>query len=281
MTSKEFIDEICEHGDTKLIVKYQEFMAFQKVAWDTLLEFDRVCRKNRINYQLSFGSLIGAIRDGGQIPWDYDIDVLVPYEERTNLVNALSRDLDQGYYFVCSENRDDCRNNILRVTPNKYDSDHMHVDVFFLIGLPDDEHERRLFQRKIKDLSDVKYIKRISLKAAWKKSKRYVLEVLRKKMKLALADLKQNEVEYQELCQMYNIANSQYCTTADTFAADYQIPTEYIRTTCDYNILGKSILIPEMYDEFLKLIYNNYMSIPSYVNRRDEFIKFYTLIKSD
>lgn len=53
---------------------YAEFRKLQCLAWDALKEFCRICEKNNINYMLGFGSLLGAIRDGGQIPWDYDIE---------------------------------------------------------------------------------------------------------------------------------------------------------------------------------------------------------------
>ena len=52
------------------------------------------------SYQLAYGSLLGAIRDGGQITWDYDIDVFIPYEERGQLIEALNRDLKSEFRMV-------------------------------------------------------------------------------------------------------------------------------------------------------------------------------------
>ena len=42
-----------------------------------LLYFDKVCKENGINYRLDSGMVLGAIRHGGFIPWDDDVDVAI------------------------------------------------------------------------------------------------------------------------------------------------------------------------------------------------------------
>ena len=55
------------------------------VELDLLSELDRVCKKYNIKYYAAFGTLLGAIRDKGFIPWDDDIDVWLLRDEYERL----------------------------------------------------------------------------------------------------------------------------------------------------------------------------------------------------
>lgn len=62
------------------------------VLLDMLLEFDKVCKKHNLTYFLDGGSMIGAVRHHGFIPWDDDIDVCMPrrdYEKFVTLVEEF------------------------------------------------------------------------------------------------------------------------------------------------------------------------------------------------
>lgn len=67
---------------------------------DILIEFDRICRKNNIDYWIEYGTLLGAIRHGGFIPWDDDIDVCVLRKDRKKLIKAINKDLGESYFFI-------------------------------------------------------------------------------------------------------------------------------------------------------------------------------------
>lgn len=67
---------------------------------DILVEFDRICRKNNISYWLDSGTLLGAARHGGFIPWDDDLDVCVLKRDQKRLARAIKNDLQEPFSFV-------------------------------------------------------------------------------------------------------------------------------------------------------------------------------------
>ena len=64
---------------------------------DILVEFDRVCRDNGIHYWLDSGTLLGAMRHGGFIPWDDDLDICILKKDYHRLIKCLSRDLNAPF----------------------------------------------------------------------------------------------------------------------------------------------------------------------------------------
>ena len=59
--------------------------------------------ENDITYYAIGGTLLGAVRHKGFIPWDDDIDVIVPREDWNRFIEAMKKDLDDKYYFQCFE----------------------------------------------------------------------------------------------------------------------------------------------------------------------------------
>lgn len=53
----------------------------KKIQLDMLREIDSFCRENKIKYSLAYGTLLGAIRHGGYIPWDDDVDIFMTFPD--------------------------------------------------------------------------------------------------------------------------------------------------------------------------------------------------------
>ncbi|MDE7158348.1 MAG: LicD family protein, partial [Clostridiales bacterium] len=124
-----------------------------------LCEFDRVCREHNLKYSLSYGTLLGAVRHKGFIPWDDDIDVNMPrpdYEKFVELANSgvlgehfcISKDRGKGTYYCFTKLMD--KRFPLR-SPNHIEVPYLFLDVFPVDGVPEDETERnKLFKKERK-----------------------------------------------------------------------------------------------------------------------------------
>ncbi len=65
-----------------------------------LKEIDRICRKYKIQYALDSGTMLGAVRHGGFIPWDDDVDVVFTRKNYEMFAKVVRRELPEGMTFV-------------------------------------------------------------------------------------------------------------------------------------------------------------------------------------
>jgi len=109
---------------------------------DILMEVDKICKKHNIRYWLSSGTLIGAMRHEGFIPWDDDLDIEMMRSDYLKLMQVLPQELpdwlalqndetDPSYFFFYSKIRDR-RSRILE--QNGYDrlwkEQGIYIDIF-------------------------------------------------------------------------------------------------------------------------------------------------------
>ena len=85
-------------------MKKIELKEKKKIMIELLEYFDKVCRENDIKYSLIGGSLIGAIRHKGIIPWDDDIDVILSKSEYLKLIQILENMNDSRYKLLTINN---------------------------------------------------------------------------------------------------------------------------------------------------------------------------------
>ena len=71
--------------------------AAQLKMLEVLLEFDRVCKKCGLTYWIDFGTLLGAVRHGGFIPWDDDIDLSMPPEDYRRFKEVAGQELGERF----------------------------------------------------------------------------------------------------------------------------------------------------------------------------------------
>ena len=280
MTSEEFLKEVlssplCPDNFEEI---YKEFRKYQKITMDTLIEFHRVCEKSNIEYELAYGSLLGAIRDNGQIPWDYDIDVFVAFKDKERLIETLKKELDDKYYFYCPEVNQKCRHVIMRLAPKGYRSEALHVDVFYYVGTPNSVEERKLHIEQIKRTAHTRYCKLVNCKEAGGNVKKYIRLML-DKMKYSMKKIEDLKNEYEKLCQMYPIDKSDYLVSADVFADWYEFPRILFEETELFHTVDGTFRIPKQYAELLTLVYKDYMNIPDLDTRIREVMTHFNYLK--
>ena len=79
---------------------------YQLVLLDMMKDIDKVLKEHNIDYILFSGTLLGAVRHGGFIPWDDDIDIAIKRTEYKKLIKALKESLPDKYVFQCFDTND-------------------------------------------------------------------------------------------------------------------------------------------------------------------------------
>ncbi len=90
----------------KFLRKYRtlfEVKELQTMALETLKKVDAICKQNGINYFLGEGTLLGAVRHEGFIPWDDDIDILMKREDYDKFISIAQEKLGKDYVLDCFE----------------------------------------------------------------------------------------------------------------------------------------------------------------------------------
>ena len=280
MNSIEFIEEVknsnlCPPNFDEM---YKDFQKYQNAAIDTLNEFHRVCELNKIPYQLAYGSLLGAIRDGGQIPWDYDIDVWVPDEYRLKLVEILKSQLNEKYYFYCPEVDDNCRHFIMRLAPVGYKTEALHVDVFFTTEVPNNQEKRIRFTEHLYKLMDIRYYKLVNVREEYFRRYKAMLKVYLLRAMFSLHSLNKITKEYYELCSKYR-NKSNICASLDSDITKRVFNKRLMWDTKIINLESGSYRITKNYDEILKSLYGNYNVFMPLDRRVGEMLSSYKRLK--
>ena len=72
-----------------------------KVELEILDDFVKICNKNNLTYFLTGGTMLGAVRHNGFIPWDDDIDIGMPRKDYDEFIKIAPKELGNKYYLDC------------------------------------------------------------------------------------------------------------------------------------------------------------------------------------
>lgn len=141
-----------------------ELWEVKEIELNILNEFHSICIENNLRYSLAYGTLLGAVRHKGFIPWDDDIDVMMPRPDFMKLVSIFdSKCKDPNLSLISMYNNDryfaplakihDKRTRVFqKYGQNEKEHFGVYIDVFVIDGLPETgEMEFYSFANKLRE----------------------------------------------------------------------------------------------------------------------------------
>ena len=133
------------------------------VEIDLLEKCKAICGKYKLNYCASSGTLLGAVRHEGFIPWDDDIDLFLPWEDYKKLMEVAPDECGYPYFFQSFLTETDGEASASRLRRSdttgftKWEHENVgldydrgiFIDIFPLFNIPDSEEERRIQKESI------------------------------------------------------------------------------------------------------------------------------------
>lgn len=243
----------------------EQLKKIQKHLLTTLIEFDNYCKKHNIKYSLCGGTLIGAIRHKGFIPWDDDTDVMMTRSEYNKLTDAWYKDPLSNYTlltdrttntFYAGESGKWFRNDTRTFNSKNGFESGINMDIFIADAMPNNEKVAKEHFRQLHIQGKKYHI--IRKRNSW-----FLMPILKN-----LFSALNHEKKYIELKKLYTLYDEKDCKTlalALGSSSDYKkecIPKHYFNSFT--NITFESHQFPAIseYDAYLRHYYGDYMQLP-------------------
>ena len=219
-------------------------------------EIDRICKKNGLQYYLMWGTLIGAVRHQGFIPWDDDIDISMPREDYRRFLKIAAKELSEEFFLQTVKTDKFYPSFFAKVRlkntafyAEKDKNVKRHHGIFVDIIPMDRRKEKRNLYQKIKDkaasiFKDHIYKKRMETKKGFS-----LLDLIPERLIIWACD-----------CLMLG-KGDYYCSWGYKFKkSDFFPATELV-------FMEKKYPAPNNYHSVLTTVYGDYMQLPPEENR--------------
>ena len=228
-------------------------------------QFHDVCRKNNIKYYMLGGTLIGAIRHKGFIPWDDDIDLGIPREDYNILLKKYKEILPQNLEIITAKNDKEhplifakLYNKNTTVVEDVFAEriGGLYIDIFPIDGAPKNIKRIKKHYFKVKLYSDFFRYSRAP-KNSQKSYKRFIQMV----SKIIGEDYWYNKTE--KLLNKYEFDESKYVgNLLGAYKIKEIVPKSYFGSPTLYEFEDTEFYGLENYHEYLTSIYGDYMKLP-------------------
>jgi len=238
-----------------------ELEELKQIQLDILKEVHNFCVEHGLRYSLGGGTLLGAVRHKGYIPWDDDIDIMMPRPDYTVFVKEFN-----GYkpHLVCGAYENDKKymypftkvydNRTILKAVKHIKPIGINIDVFPIDGFPESEKETEIFMRNYSLWRMLLYFKLVT-GGTWKGK---FMNFFTKLLPLSLIQKKLNKI-----IQKYDFEKSLFTgAVCGSYLLKEKNPkfvfAEYVELPFE-NLKFKAI---KQYDIYLLNHYGNYMELP-------------------
>lgn len=226
------------------------------------------CEENQIKYWLNSGTLIGAIRHKGYIPWDDDIDIGMLREEYEKFLKLFNKS-NSKYRFDCFELNDEFPypyGKVFDTDTVLYEPDtnglkqSINIDVFVIDNAPDDDMEvKKMYKRR----------HRLRYMFVFSQSKRILpgdpmINRIAKTLVHSLLSVTSSKKYIKKMIENTKRYNNTETKRVGDFTGYAKVVTDrsVFDSFIDVTFEGKQYKAPVGYDVWLKEIYGDYMSLP-------------------
>ena len=244
----------------------------QRVSLDITRRLHAFCAEHNIKYSIAYGSLIGAVRHKGFIPWDDDMDVVMMREDYERFCDIFE---DNDEFKLFSYNRSNMlaplarlcemrRTYVKPVAPLFSEETGVWIDIFPLDSVDDD---KKIFESKIDDI--IEYYKYNPL-CRWNTAP---LPTRIKHLRTTFYGIKaklKHGYGIQELLRKHNEAMLSFAKNS-RMMSNLSYPIYIKKDYCPKSVFDNIIEVPfedttlyamKGYDQWLRIIYGDYMQLP-------------------
>lgn len=260
----------------------------QLAELEILKEFDRICKEHGFTYSLYAGTLLGAVRHKGFIPWDDDVDVLMPRPDYEKFrTGVLSGEIKLNGGFTLADDRGkDAEHPFLKILDNRYIAKssltekydiNLWIDIFPADGYPENQNKCAKINKKAKFLNRVTFFSRLTNFSGYKG-----LGKLKVKLFCAYArmyGIKRVIKNANKLYKKYDFDKCRNCgfKMSGVKGVGNVFPSAAFSDITYMEFEGTSFPVMSEWERYLKGVYGDYMQLPPEDKRGAHDISVYKI----